>query len=149
MMKAIAQRVSLSLRDPDAGYGAKVSPGDLPTVRGTIIDRAPAWDGKMDYLMKLDKPLPSGFRAMDGYLVEEADIDPISYLLLTPRPDVTNNYDPPPDYIGECISKHELAMVGVSLIRKPVKLPRKITMDHIPGKFPGLCSGQLKALDGK
>ena len=144
-MVTISKRVRLALRDPDAGYGSDPRLHEWPVVEGHIVSRIPALHGKLWYLIKLEKPLPAGFNPLQSEIPEMYETIPIWYLLLSPRPAIPTK-DVPPDYIGECLVKRQGVLVGVSVVGDTKKLPRRISDDDVPSRFPGLCSGYLEAL---
>jgi hypothetical protein len=115
-------------------------------VEGELIAAVPALHGKLWYLMKLDKPLPPGFNPLQSDLPEIHQTIPIWYLLLSPEPNIPT-VDVPRDYIGDRLNSDQTAMVGVSIAQEARRLPAIITMDHIPSRFPGLCSGDLEPIE--
>jgi len=112
-------------------------------VEGELIASVSALHGKLWYLMKLDKPLPPGFNPLESDLPSMYQKIPIWYLLLSPEPAIPT-VDVPPDYIGDQLNSGQTAKVGVSVGGMSKRLPKTITMDDVPLRFPGLCSGDLE-----
>ena len=144
-MTSNIKKVKLALLDPDAGYGSEPRLHEWPVMEGYIVSRIPALHGKLWYLIKLEQPLPAGFNPLQSELPDMYKTIPIWHLLLSPRPAIPTK-DVPPDYIGECLAKRQRVDVGVSVVGDTKKLPRRITDDDVPSRFPGLCSGYIEAV---
>lgn len=142
----IGKRVKLKLLDPDGEHAFKPPAGGWPLVEGELIAAVPALHGKLWYLMKLDKPLSPGFNPLHSDLPEMFQTIPIWYLLLSPEPNIPT-IDVPPDYVGDRLNNGQTAMVGVSVAGASKRLPKAILMDDVPSRFPGLCSGDLEAVE--